>query len=177
MTKIYSNPRTSAVIENWPSGSKRVTARFWIEKGERHSKFTGCERAVRMTTGAEKKLTFARKMRIVDCDDGRTYIAALTSYGHITIHRGDMKYSEESVFETDPRYPELLALFEPSLIDALQRSSPALWREIPARYFVSEYTDGPATRWNVIDRQTQEWVRRFASETEAKEYANQLIQS
>lgn len=42
------------------------------------------------------------------------------------------------------------------------------------RYSVATYTDGPATRWNVIDHRTQEWVRRFASETEAKEYAAKL---
>jgi hypothetical protein len=42
------------------------------------------------------------------------------------------------------------------------------------RYFVSVYTDGPAMRWNVIDRQTQEWARRFASEAEAKAYADKL---
>jgi hypothetical protein len=103
----YSNPRTSATIENWPSGQQRVTAVFTIETDPKRG-----ERAVRMTTGAPKKLTFARKMRIVDGDDGRTYIAALTSYGHITVHRGDMKYHEESVFERDPRYPELRALFD-----------------------------------------------------------------
>lgn len=65
---------------------------------------------MRVTTGAPKKLTFARKMRIVDGDDGRTYIAALTGC-HVSVMRGDMKYSEESVFENDARYPELLALF------------------------------------------------------------------
>jgi hypothetical protein len=43
-----------------------------------------------------------------------------------------------------------------------------------SRYFVSMYTDGPATRWNVIDRQTQEWVRRFATEAEARAYADLL---
>lgn len=42
------------------------------------------------------------------------------------------------------------------------------------RYFVSMYTDGPATRWNVIDRRTQEWVRRFATEQEAVNYATLL---
>jgi len=42
------------------------------------------------------------------------------------------------------------------------------------RYFVSIYTDGPATRWNVIDRQTQEWVRRFSTEAEARAYADKL---
>ncbi len=39
--------------------------------------------------------------------------------------------------------------------------------QTPGRYFVSLYTDGPATRWNVIDRRTQEWVQRFATEDEA----------
>jgi hypothetical protein len=42
------------------------------------------------------------------------------------------------------------------------------------RYSVATYTDGPATRYNVIDHNTQEWIRRFASETEAKEYAAKL---
>jgi hypothetical protein len=42
------------------------------------------------------------------------------------------------------------------------------------RYFVSAYTDGPAIRWNIIDRQTQEWIRRFPSEWEAKDYAKKL---
>jgi hypothetical protein len=104
---IYSNPRKTAIIENWPNGGHRVTAHFSIEADPKRG-----ERAVRVTTGAPKKLTFARKMRIVDGDDGRTYIATLTGYGHITIYRGDMKYQEESIFEREPRYVELLALFE-----------------------------------------------------------------
>jgi hypothetical protein len=103
----YSNPRMNAVIENWPHGSQRVTATFSIETDPKRG-----QRAVRTTTGAPKKLTFARQMRIVDGDDGRTYIAALTDYGHISIHRGDMKYHHEAVFERDPRYPGLRALFE-----------------------------------------------------------------
>lgn len=101
----YSNPRMSATIENWPSGTHRVTAHFSIEIDPKRG-----ERAVRVTTGAPKKLTFARKMRIVDGADGRTYIATLTGYGHITIFRGDMKYSEESFFERDAHYAELRAL-------------------------------------------------------------------
>src|SRR5258708_6486102 len=103
----YSNPRMVAVIENWPNGSQRVTAHFSIESDPKRG-----ERAVRVTTGAPKKLTYASKMRIVDGDDGRTYIAALTGYGHITIWRGDMKYNEETVFEREPRHAELLALFD-----------------------------------------------------------------
>jgi hypothetical protein len=104
--RTYTNPRLSAVIADWPNGGHRVTATFSIESDAKRG-----ERAVRITTGAPKKLTFARKMRIVDGDDGRTYIATLTAYGHITIMRGDMKYQHESVFEREPRYAELLALF------------------------------------------------------------------
>jgi hypothetical protein len=98
----YSNPRTTAVIENWPHGSQRVTAYFSIEADPKRG-----ERAVRVTTGAPKKLTFARKMRIVDGDDGRTYIATLTEFGHITIFKGDMKFHHESFFERDAGFAEL----------------------------------------------------------------------
>lgn len=103
---IYSNPRTEATIENWPHGSKRVQARFWIERDAKRG-----ERAVRETTGAAKKRTYATKARIVDGDDGRTYIAELTGYGFVNIMCGDMKFEHEAVFARDPRYPELIALF------------------------------------------------------------------
>ena len=101
----YTNPRMSAVIENWPHGSQRVTATFSIETDPKRG-----QRATRITTGMAKKLTFARQMRIVDGDDGRTYIAALT-LGHVTIFKGDMKFYHESVFESDPRYNSLRELF------------------------------------------------------------------
>ena len=101
----YSNPRMRAVIENWPSGSKRVTAQFQIEQSKRG------ERALRQTTGATKALTYARMARIVDGSDGRTYIANLTEYGHISIMRGDMKYSQEAIFPDDPRYSAVFELF------------------------------------------------------------------
>lgn len=102
----YSNPRMSAVIENWPSGSKRVTARFEIEQDAKRG-----ERAVRTTTGEPKKLTYAKMARIVDGSDGRTYIAEYTIYGHISIMRGDMKFQQETIHSTDPRYAEVLELF------------------------------------------------------------------
>lgn len=101
----YSNPRMQAAIENWPHGSQRVTAIFTIEADKRG------ERAVRVTTGAPKKLTYARQMRIVDGDDGRTYIAARSAYAHITIMKGDMKFNHEVVHSGDARYPEMLKLF------------------------------------------------------------------
>ena len=103
----YTNPRLSATIDNWPSGAKRVTAVFTIETHP-----TRGQRATRTTTGATKVLTYARQMRIVDGDDGRTYILALTNYGHISVHKGDMKFSHESIHDNDPRYPAVLALFQ-----------------------------------------------------------------
>jgi hypothetical protein len=95
----------AAVIEDWPHGSKRVTARFEIEQTARG------ERAVRTTTGAPKKLTYEKQARIVDGSDGRTYIAELTAYGFICIMRGDMKFQHETIFENNPRYSEVLELF------------------------------------------------------------------
>ncbi len=104
----YSNPRMSAVIENWPIGSKRCTATFEIEQASKG------ERGVRTTVGAPKKLTYARKARIVDGDDGRTYIAELTMYGFVSIMRGDMKVQHETVFADSPRYAAVHALFAES---------------------------------------------------------------
>lgn len=103
----YSNPRMSAVIENWPNGSKRVTATFSIEQDPKRG-----ERAVRVTTGKPVKLTYARKARIVDGDDGRTYIAELTAYGFVSIMRGDMKLQHESIHQNNPRYAEVVSLFQ-----------------------------------------------------------------
>jgi hypothetical protein len=101
----YSNPRMIAVIPDWPSGSKRVTARFEIEQNARG------ERAIRTTTGAPKKLTYAVKMRVVDGSDGRTYIAALTLYGSVSIMRGDMQFQQESIHSGHPQYAAALELF------------------------------------------------------------------
>jgi len=101
----YSNPRLRAVIDNWPIGSKRCTATFMIERNGKG------ERGVRTTVGAPKKLTYARKARIVDGDDGRTYIAELSAYGFVSIMRGDMKFQHEAVFDTDPRFRAIMSLF------------------------------------------------------------------
>lgn len=101
----YSNPRMSATIDNWPSGTQRVTAQFNIETTKRG------ERAIRMTTGKPKALTYAVKARIVDGDDGRTYAAMLTEYGHVSIMRGDFKYQHESIFPRDAGYDAAMKLF------------------------------------------------------------------
>jgi hypothetical protein len=101
----YSNPRLHAVIPNWPSGAKRVTATFFIEQTSKG------ERGMRTTTGTAKKLTYARKARIVDGDDGRTYIAELTIYGAVSIMRSDMKIQHEVIHANDPRHAKLMELF------------------------------------------------------------------
>jgi hypothetical protein len=105
VTLTYSNPRMRAVIQDWPSGSKRVTAIFEIEQTKRG------ERAVRTTDGAPKKLTYETKARIVDGSDGRTYIAELTLYGFITIMRGDMKFQHEVIHQNNPRFDAVHELF------------------------------------------------------------------
>jgi hypothetical protein len=113
MARIYSNPRREAVISDWPIGSQRTTATFRIEakpgKGERGTRFTIDPKTGRPS--AVKVLTYAVKARIVDGDDGRTYVANMTMYGHVSIMRGDMKFSEEAVFPADTRYGEIAALF------------------------------------------------------------------
>lgn len=103
----YSNPRMSAEIPNWPSGGKRVTARFLIEVTNKG------ERAVRKTTGRPYKLTYAKRMRIVDGDDGRTYIVRAHGHGMVSIMRGDMTHQHEITHHPDPRYTELMELFKP----------------------------------------------------------------
>lgn len=115
MTLTYSNPRLSAVFEDWPHGAHRTRATFTVE-----SKDGKGQRAVRVTidpkTGREsapKTLTYGRQARIVDGDNNRTYLAMLTEFGHISIMRADMKFSEEAIFEKDPRYAAVRAFFNP----------------------------------------------------------------
>lgn len=112
--KTYSNPRLDVTISDWPYGQYRTTARFFIEQAP----LGGKERAVRTTidpkTGklsAQKKLTYARRMRIVDGSDMRTYILE-DNVSHITVMRGDMKFQEEVLFPGNERYPAVLTLFD-----------------------------------------------------------------
>ena len=103
----YSNPRLNATIEDWPIGRHRCAATFEIESDPKRG-----QRAVRTTVGAPKKLTYATQARIVDGDDGRTYIAADHGHGMISIRQSNMQFQEECVHEGNPRYPDLLALFD-----------------------------------------------------------------
>ncbi len=105
--KIYSNPRREATIENWPSGWRRVVARFCIETGKPG------ERVCRVTTGKPKKSTYSDQCAIVDGDDGRTYTLHYGElYGHVNVMQGNMKFSEECRHPSDDGYQELRDLLD-----------------------------------------------------------------
>lgn len=111
----YSNPRLEAIIPNWPIGAKRTTATFRVEtvpgRGQRATRFT-----IDLKTGkpsATKKLTYAAQVRIVDGDDGKTYLAEWSpGYGFITVMQGNMQFQAEVVHGWDPRFADLLNLFK-----------------------------------------------------------------
>ena len=111
---MYSNPRLDVTIADWPTGSHRTTAHFWIEthtsRGQR-----GMRQTAHPITGklaAPKKLTYARQARIVDGDDGRTYILELGVYSKsLSVMQGNMQFQAEHIAESDPRHAALLALF------------------------------------------------------------------
>lgn len=109
----YGNPRTYAEIGNWPMGrNRRGIATFAIEKvpgkGERAVRTTLCDGKA----SEPKKLTYASKARIVDGDDGKTYIAELSAmYRIIVIMQSNMQFQAESFHSDDPRYAELMKLF------------------------------------------------------------------
>lgn len=114
MSLTYTNPRMAAVFPDWPYGRDvKTQATFTIETHPKRG-----QRAVRVTldprTGrpsAPKTLTYADAQRIVDGDDGKTYILVLSMYGNITAMQSNMQFQEESVHEGDPRFPALRDLF------------------------------------------------------------------
>lgn len=114
----FSNPRTEALIEDWPFGRQTCKARFEVETDKR-----GMQRVARYTenktrTGwnKPKRTTYAKQWKIVDGDDGKTYLVEFSNtYGaRITVTPGTMKFTHESVSidgdEAD-RFRELIRLF------------------------------------------------------------------
>lgn len=90
-----TNPRTEADCPNWPSGRRRVHAKFWCETNNRGT------RVNRVTTGKPARTNYYLKALIVDGDDGRTYIIAHTRYNQMVLISGTLKdiqyfYSDES---------------------------------------------------------------------------------
>lgn len=111
--KTYSNPETSKTINDWPYGQYRTTAMFYVETDPKRGQ-RACRRTVDPKTGRLGKpacLTYHKTVRIVDGDDGKTYILQdAAPYGHLSVMQGNMKYQEESIPDTDPRFPQYMAL-------------------------------------------------------------------
>lgn len=110
----YTNPRKFAQFNDWPSGNKRVHCTFEVElgaKGQRVRRITdkpGC-------TGvkcAPKLTTFAKKVLLVDGEDGRIYIMEFTGHGFFSVMSSDMKHSYETIRDSDIRTFDLLKMFK-----------------------------------------------------------------
>lgn len=108
----YSNPRMSATFHDWPYGTHRTTCTFEIERSGRG------ERCVRITVNpkthletAPKALTYAVAQRIVDGDDGKTYIICKSIYGTISVMQSNMQLQQESIAPEDGRFAALNAMF------------------------------------------------------------------
>lgn len=125
--RTYSNPRHEAVILDWPYGRLTTTAIFEVETHPKHGQRTG-RTTINPKTGRTNKTkfnTYSRQQRIVDGDDGRTYIAEWSrKYGMISIRSSNMLSDVETAhFESSftvrgvhhnddgTRFDELLELF------------------------------------------------------------------
>lgn len=111
--KNYSNPTTLRTITDWPHGAHKTVAQFYVEthprRGQRVCRTTRDPKTGRVSK--PKATTYHKAARIVDGDDGRTYILAdCAPYGHLSVTQGNLQFTEESIHEGDPRHAELLKL-------------------------------------------------------------------
>lgn len=127
-TRSYSNPRLNAVMLDWPYGRFTTTATFEVETHPKRGQRTG-RTTVNPKNGRINKTkynTYSGQQRIVDGDDGRTYIAELSG-SMISIRSSDMKHDEETAHcgggyamrghyhrDDGTRYADLLELFADS---------------------------------------------------------------
>ena len=109
----YSNPRTTFETDDWPYGRhNRVRAVFTVESGTRGERVSRVTSNPKGGTNKPKKTTYARLVRIVDGSDGKTYIAELSQFGHITIMQSNLKFQQESIFTDSDRYQSIADLLE-----------------------------------------------------------------
>jgi hypothetical protein len=108
----FTDPRSKAEFDDWPSGRHRVKCRFYTE----HILKRGF-RVYRQTTDKNGKwctpkcTTFGGQLVIVTGSDGRTYILQMTMYSFVSITRWDfMSASPSSVFPDHPAYQTLVDL-------------------------------------------------------------------
>lgn len=106
----FSNPRLSAVFEDWPlGGSKRGRCVFSVEyKNGRGYRF------VKQTTGKPKYHTYGGACAIVDGSDGRTYLLQKAAqFDFIKVSQHDFIDAEGgAAFPADPRFETLNGLIE-----------------------------------------------------------------
>jgi hypothetical protein len=90
-----TNPRTTAVIDDWPHGfHATVTATFTLEitkNGQRVARQTSSEKR---PPSKPKKTTYHLRMCIVDGSDGKTYLLGHTEYGQMVLVPGTLKTTE-----------------------------------------------------------------------------------
>lgn len=114
----FSNPRTRAVFEDWPSGRFMTKCGFLVhtdpKKGERVSRITHDKNG---KPCKPKFTTYATEWAIVDGENGKTYLLARGPHG-ITVMSADMQHNaprnevgEYYYAAGDARLPELLDLF------------------------------------------------------------------
>jgi hypothetical protein len=121
----YSNPRMEATLATW---TRISTIPNWTRVrpnlGAVHLAVETVEgkgqRATRYTLGdwpdakpsATKRDTYNLRTRIVDGDDGKTYIIGMTMYGFVNVTRSDLKTQQETVWPKDERWASLVAMFD-----------------------------------------------------------------
>lgn len=116
-----SNPRSEALVPDWPIGRSRCKALFRVTADKR-----GLERVMRWTenkarTGwnQPRATVYGSKAAIVDGDDGRTYLL-IQMRNSIAVWSGDMKtliaYLREQFISSDGQ----VDLGDPEYLDARQ---------------------------------------------------------
>jgi hypothetical protein len=95
----FSNPRTVAEFDDWPSGHARVKCVFKVHHDKRGYRV---ERSTQNKHGEwckPKFTTYSGQAAIVDGSDGKTYILQVAAlYGFITVMTSDFTDAPASLF-------------------------------------------------------------------------------
>jgi len=107
----FANPRTHAVIDNWPNGRYRCRAEFSVE-----SHPTRGQRVARRTTKKDgatwnkpRRTTYAARFAIVDGSDGRTYLLSVGPFS-VAVHHGNCQHVLRYIRPGEPDYQPLVDL-------------------------------------------------------------------
>ena len=98
-------------VEDWPFGRQTCKAQFTVEGKlgkERVARVT--ENKARTGWNKPKRTTYSYQARIVQGDDGKTYIIR-NHWSHINVMEGTLKFEAGNLWPQDEQYAEVLALF------------------------------------------------------------------